>query len=369
MNSMELVRHRSTGALPHTATQKPLAPRFSTELAAPVRSAILRARQFLIGDQSSDGVWLGHHSANASLASLLIFWLVYAGSEDSELAQQCAATILDQQLLAGGWSRLFGGPTDVSSSVQCYFALKLLGIDPSSERLSRARKRIRLLSGADASDATTRYILALFGQIDYDCCPPAPPEMLLFNDETRQSGPFSILWSHRPVRAVGIERGVRELFIEEPKKWREPQDIRRTMDRIEANPVSPNTPDRIEQFHFDEVIWHAIALEALGFARGSKELSACVTRLPALVHVDEDENTASPQLASTPQIDTAVVVRSLLASGMSQNHFAVSSGMAALRDGALLAESAAPAALAMRTFGSSAGGRNCGRRIFASARD
>jgi squalene-hopene/tetraprenyl-beta-curcumene cyclase len=334
MNSMELVRHGATGTRPRPLTEKRSTPRFCTELAAPVRSAILRARQFLIAERRGDGLWQGIQPSDAALTSLLIFRLAYTGDENSELAQQCAATILELQTNAGGWSRGADATEDVSASVQCYFALKLLGIDPSSERLSTARKRIRQLGGADVADAVTRYILALFGQIDYDCCPAVSTETPLFRDESGNRGPFTIIALHRPVRAIGVERGARELFIAKPYEWRESQGVGHDMNRIEAKPVAQFSSDRIEQLHFDELVWHAIALESLGFTQESEALSACETRMRALVHVDEDANTGWPQLATTPLADTAVVVRSLLASGMSPNHLVVSNGSAALCDAA-----------------------------------
>jgi len=353
MNSMELVHHVATGASPWLVTERRSAPLFRTELAGPVRIAILRARQFLLSEQRGDGLWLGRQAADASLPSLLVFWLAFTEHEHGELAQQSAAKILELQRPAGGWSRSPDRAMDVSTSVQAYLALKLVGIDPSCERLALARAEIRRHGGADAADATTRFILAQFGQIGYDACPEVLPEELLFNANSVLRGPLSIVWSHRPVCEVEIDRGVRELFIRQPRDWpalrgtpghgrmagiarslglvmaqtkerrsRTPLR-RRAIRRVKAELIGRVASDRIGELRFDELIWHLVALRALGFDFESPEIQACEYRLEEMIHIDEDANTALPQCTSNPIADSALVVRTLLESGLPMNHGAI----------------------------------------------
>src|SRR6476659_6705391 len=132
MNSMELVRFPGRSLRPSpSGPAKQSAPPFHAELIAPVRNAIVRARQLLISQQKDDGTWVGRQRADVTLPSQLIFLLTYLERKDTELIQQCAATILHEQRPDGGWSVLPEGPSDVSASVQAYFALKLAGLDPS----------------------------------------------------------------------------------------------------------------------------------------------------------------------------------------------------------------------------------------------
>ena len=316
MNSMELVRYRLTGARPRPTQEKRAVPLFGTELAGPVRRAILHARQFLVGEQRHNGLWVGRQSADASLASLLLFWLAYSGREHSELAQQCAATILNSQTPTGGWSRSPDGSDDVSVSVQGYFALKLFGIDASSERMARARQAIRKLGGADAADATTRLLLAIFDQVDYRYCPGESQERLLFERSCQSRDPQAIVRAQRPVCEIEVERGVRELFIGQVCDWP-------LLWKSYSEKTEQNRPADIRELRFDELVWHMFALRALGVSPEADELQVAEERLSELVIVDDDCDSALPQHHVRPLRDTAVVVHSLIASGLSRNHAAI----------------------------------------------
>jgi squalene-hopene/tetraprenyl-beta-curcumene cyclase len=229
----------------------------------------------------------------------------------------------------------------VSTSVQAYFALKLAGTDPSDERLTRARREIRRLGGADAADALTRFFLALFGQIGYDHCPAMPPERLLLSGVgTALRVPLSIVWSHRPVRDVGVERGVRELFVRHPRDWPAAAIARsvrrfaigpferwgwiplrrRALERAEAELVERLRPGRLEQLDFFELLWHSIAMHTIGYPPESDSARACEERLRAMVVVDAQAELARPRLRMSPSTDTAIVLRALHASGVPLDH-------------------------------------------------
>ncbi len=354
MNTMELVHIVSERAHPRPTASRPQALLFTSELIGPTRQAVLRARDVLLSEQRDDGSWLGTQTGDASWPSQLVFYLAYREQEQGELAQRAVATILDQQLPSGGWSLAPGGPADVSTSVQAYFALKLTGVDPSDDRLARARQVIRKIGGADMANSTTRFFLALLGQIDYDHCPVIPPELLLWDSPSLNcAAPLSLIWSHRPVRRVGIGRGVRELFVNKPGRW--PRQIvsqaigrprkfwavfrllgeaayrycdrrgwtplrRRALDRAEAQLLERIEPDRIEQLGFLELIWHCIALHIIGYAADSREVRACDEQLHEMVCVDEDRDRAAPQIRRAPFADTALVARALYTSGLPLNH-------------------------------------------------
>ena len=150
--------------------------------------------------------------------------------EFTPLAQRAASYLLQKQLPDGGWSMYPGGRVEISGSVKAYFALKLVGHDPSAEYMQRARRAILAHGGADAVNSFTRFYLALLGQISYNQCPAVPPEMVwpqwfpvnLYAVSAWSRTiivPLSIVSALQPVRRIEAGRGIRELFLREPADW------------------------------------------------------------------------------------------------------------------------------------------------------
>ncbi len=348
MNTTDLVHYLSTAGDRSTTSSQPTAAPSYHQLLTPLRGAVARARQYILSQQRPDGSWHGRQCSDASLAGRLVLLLTLLEREQSEVAEQAAATILDAQLPSGGWSRTSDGPVDLSTSVEAYFALKLAGHDPSDVRLSRARDVIRSLGGPNAADVTTRWWLALLGQVDYDLCPAVWPEQLLVPkrrgaERCRLTAPLSIVWSHRPLHNVGVERGVRELFVRHPSEWSVPGGRRRHWSTVAGRlaskwlplPLRDRALDLAEQAvlarvtrrddcqpGFDELVWLTVALHSLGYDADSREMQACEARLRDMVLVDDDADLVQPQLMSSTCWDTAVAVETLCTSGVQLDHIA-----------------------------------------------
>ena len=89
--------------------------------------------------------------------------------------------IRSQQREDGTWANFYGGPGDLSTTVEAYVALRLAG-DPPTRRTWRGRARVGSATRA-ASSATrvfTRIWLALFGLWSWDDLPALPPELISF---------------------------------------------------------------------------------------------------------------------------------------------------------------------------------------------
>jgi squalene-hopene/tetraprenyl-beta-curcumene cyclase len=81
----------------------------SHPLAAPLRRAILRTRQWLVGEQHADGYWEGELEGDTILESEYILLLAYLRQEKSERAKRCAQYLLEKQTPEGGWAMYPGG--------------------------------------------------------------------------------------------------------------------------------------------------------------------------------------------------------------------------------------------------------------------
>src|SRR5215467_8226594 len=119
-----------------------------TRVAALTR-AIQRAADQLLSQQDRRGFWWAELTADSTLESdyiLLQLWM-YSPRDGvwnpptKTLIDKAVRSILDRQLPDGGFNIYPKGPSDISATVKAYFALKLAGLDPNSEPLSRARER------------------------------------------------------------------------------------------------------------------------------------------------------------------------------------------------------------------------------------
>ncbi|MBN1588963.1 MAG: squalene--hopene cyclase, partial [Pirellulales bacterium] len=357
----------------------PLAAR---QLIAPVRMAIANTRQWLLSEQHDDGHWVGELEGDTILESEYILLLAYLGQEDSDRARRAARYLIEKQLPDGGWAMYPGGRLEPSGSVKAYFALKLTGHDPSAEYMQRARRAILAAGGADVVNSYTRYYLALLGQIDYEHCPAVPPEVVLLpqwfpvNLYAVSSWsrtiivPLSIMSAYRPVRRLDAERGVRELFVREPKDWpplRCPDlpggtgllswdRFFRTADRVlkwcqrhGVTPLRARAIRRAEKWMlarmqrsdglgaiFPPIVWSIIALRCLGRADDSPEVVECHRQLEALLIEDDENDTIRLQPCKSPVWDTALVIRSLAAAGLDRDHPALGRGVDWLLDKQIL---------------------------------
>lgn len=343
----------------------------SHPLAAPLRRAILRTRQWLVGEQHADGYWEGELEGDTILESEYILLLAYLRQEKSERAKRCAQYLLEKQMPEGGWAMYPGGEIEISGSVKAYFALKLTGHDPSAEYMQRARAAILAAGGADRVNSFTRFYLALLGQISYDICPEVPPEAVLLPrwfpiNLYRISSwsrtilvPLSIMSAHRPARPIEPERGIRELFVNSPEDWpplRSPgvkggtgvwswDRFFRVVDRgfkffrrrnclpLRKRAVAAAEKWMLRRFKhsdglgaiFPPIVWSVVALDCLGYGRESGEIQYNLKQLDDLVL--ESDTATRLQPCRSPVWDTAITLRALSASGLTMDHPSVESGV------------------------------------------
>jgi squalene-hopene/tetraprenyl-beta-curcumene cyclase len=324
-----------------------------------LEAAIERTSQWLAQRQRDDGHWCAELEGDSILESEYILLLAFLGREQSDEARLAANHLLKLQLPSGGWSMYPGGAVEISGSVKAYFALKLTGHDPEAPYMRRARQCIRAHGGADAVNSFTRFYLALLGQISYDQCPAVPPELVLLPNWFpiniyRMSAwsrtilvPLSIMWAHRPAKEVPAERGIRELFLRDPKAWPElrcPGLSRgrglfswdrffratdRWLKRTERWKLTPlrkkalKTAEKwmVERFEnsdglgaiFPPIIWSLIALRSLGYADDSPEVQYNHRELEKLMIRERETLRLEP--CKSPVWDTAIAVRALAAAG------------------------------------------------------
>ena len=137
-----------------------------------------RAQDFFRRSQYADGYWWGELESNATMAAEYLLLSYFLDRVDQERWRKTANYILSKQREDGSWGQYYQAPGDVSTSVECYFALKLAGHSPESAELVRAREFILSRGGVPQVRVFTKIWLALFGQWDWSGTPNMPPELI-----------------------------------------------------------------------------------------------------------------------------------------------------------------------------------------------
>lgn len=370
MTSSRLTQGRVRFDVSHPDVPAPHAG-ISGEFAAEVDRAVRRTRDYLLSQQHPDGYWVGELEGDSILESEYILLLAWMGREQSDTARQAAEYLRQLQRAEGGWSLYPGGPLEISASVKAYFALKLMGHDPASEEMSRARHAILAAGGAEQVNSFTRYYLALLGVISYQQCPAVPPELVLlpgwmpFNIYEMSAWsrtivvPLSLLWAHQPVRCLPESLGIRELFLTSPEDlpvtMPQPAQLddlsRRTLfnwsrvfrwgDRawklLEACRMKPLRRRAVRRARkwmlermagsdglgaiFPPIIWSVVALRCLGYAEDSPEVTAQLSELEKLTI--REGRTARLEPCRSPVWDTALATIALRDAGVPSDRPAI----------------------------------------------
>jgi len=205
---------------------------------AALNSAVLRARDALLGRQRADGHWVFELEADATIPAEYIMLRRFFGQHDPvrEAAIGRYLRRLQAQEAAsagGGWPLYHAGKLDISCSVKAYFALRLIGDAADAPHMIRAREAILAAGGAARSNVFTRCTLALFGQVPWHAVPVMPPELILlprwFPFHIGKISywartvlvPLTVVMARRPKPVAPIGVDITELFATPPDEVRE----------------------------------------------------------------------------------------------------------------------------------------------------
>lgn len=136
--------------------------------------SIERATTLLRSQQNREGYWWYTLEANDSINAEIIFLHQFMKLPLDGDMQKVALQILKNQRGDGSWAIYFDGPGDLSTTVECYFALKLCGYSPEHRSMASARAFILNAGGITQCRVFTRIHLAMFGLVDWSICPAMP---------------------------------------------------------------------------------------------------------------------------------------------------------------------------------------------------
>ena len=196
------------------------------------------ARGFLLTAQEPEGYWKAELETNVTMDAEDMLLRQFLGIREQKTTELSAAWIRSQQREDGTWANAFGGPPDLSTTVEAYVALRLAGDPMSAPHLSRAADFIRKRGGIAATRVFTRIWLALFGVVSWDDLPVLPPEMMFlpksaplniydFACWARQTiVPLTIVTHYRPQRSLGFD--LDELHVGDARDASDTSEMSRT---------------------------------------------------------------------------------------------------------------------------------------------
>jgi squalene-hopene/tetraprenyl-beta-curcumene cyclase len=216
-----------------------------------------RAVGALLAVQHPDGWWKGELETNVTMDAEDLFLREFLGIRDDATTRAAANWIRSHQRDDGTWANFYGGPPDLSTTVEAYWALKLAGDSPNAAHMRRAAAFIVANGGIERSRVFTRIWMALFGLWSWDDLPALPPEVILlppqvplnvydFSCWARQTVvPLTVVAAHRPVRPTTVtldelRTGATRREIEpHPKRTTERrfQQLDRILQRYERRPI------------------------------------------------------------------------------------------------------------------------------------
>jgi squalene-hopene/tetraprenyl-beta-curcumene cyclase len=142
------------------------------------RDTMVRACDHVLGLQHADGWWQGELETNVTMDAEDLLLRQFLGVRDDAQTATAARWIRSRQRQDGTWANFFGGPGDLSTTVEAYVALRLAGDEPDAPHMKRACDWILARGGVEATRVFTRLWLALSGQWSWDDLPVIPPELI-----------------------------------------------------------------------------------------------------------------------------------------------------------------------------------------------
>lgn len=182
-----------------------------------------RAVKWLLDRQDPGGWWTAELETNVTMTAEHVMLLTFLGEDTAPVRAGAIRHFIENQRDDGSWALFFDGPGDVSTTIEAYFALKLLGVSPSEHAMEKALTFILSQGGVVESRVFTKIWLALFGKYPWEGIPSMPPELVhlppfvplnLYDFACWARGTIAgllIVISRRPIRPVGVD--VEELVL------------------------------------------------------------------------------------------------------------------------------------------------------------
>ncbi|WP_375496344.1 squalene--hopene cyclase [uncultured Nostoc sp.] len=322
-----------------------------------VAEAIAASQQYLLSIQNPAGYWWAELESNVTITAEVVLLHKIWGTDQTRALHKVAAYLRQEQRQHGGWELYYGDGGELSTSVEAYMALRLLGVPATDPAMVRAKTFILQRGGISKTRIFTKLHLALIGCYNWRGIPSLPAWVMLLpkafpvniyemSSWARSSTvPLLIVCDRKPIFLTDSAINLDELYAEgvDQVRWELPQsgdwtDLFLTLDRGFKLAESLNlVPFRQEGIKAAEK-WILERQEATGDWGGI--IPAMLNSMLALRCLDYDQNdpiverglqaidnfaietdnSYRVQPCVSPVWDTAWVMRALVESGFAPDH-------------------------------------------------
>ncbi|MGL5879657.1 MAG: squalene--hopene cyclase [Xenococcaceae cyanobacterium] len=182
-----------------------------------LKQAIAAARDYLLNIQTKEGYWQAELESNVSITAEVVLLHKIWKTDRNRPLDKAETYLRSKQRENGGWELFYGDGGELSTSVEAYMALRLLGVPTSDRAMQRGRKFILERGGISKTRIFTKLHLALIGCYSWRGIPSLPPWVMFLGEPF----PFSIYdmssWARSSTVPLLIVCDRKPVFKLEPK--------------------------------------------------------------------------------------------------------------------------------------------------------
>ncbi len=191
-----------------------------------VAAAITASQNHFFSIQNPAGYWWSELESNVTITAEVVLLHKIWGTDRERPLHKVEFYLRSQQREHGGWELFYGDGGEISTSVEAYMALKLLGVPESDPAMVKARNFIIARGGISKTRIFTKFHLALIGCYDWRGLPSLPPWVMLLpsaffvniyelSSWARSSTvPLLIVFDKKPVYQLSPNITLNELYAE-----------------------------------------------------------------------------------------------------------------------------------------------------------
>lgn len=181
-----------------------------------LEAAIAASQNYLLSIQYPDGYWWADLESNVTITAEAVLLHKIWGTDKTRPLHKVEPYLRREQRSHGGWELFYGDGGDLSTSIEAYMALKLLGVPETDPAMLAARDFILKRGGISKSRIFTKLHLALIGCYSWRGVPSIPPWIMLLPENF----PFTIYemssWARSSTVPLLIVFDKKPVFLTEP---------------------------------------------------------------------------------------------------------------------------------------------------------